>query len=110
MAQRPAKLDAHWTGSEDAAYFPSRNAAIPERALLPEEGWAGRQRGASQAVNLCQSVDFAPVRGPHGAADRLRNPLGALRPAPAGQLRTRFQTRRGGATPPVFFGVFLRLP
>src|SRR5204863_1799552 len=65
------------------------------RVLVPQAAGVGRRRR--------QSVDFGPFREP--GADRPRNAVGALRPAPAGQLRisTRFQTRRGGVTRPVFF-------
>src|SRR5256885_13522872 len=53
MAWRPAKTNTR-VGKERSV-LPTGDTAIPERALLPDEGWAGRQRGASQVVNLCQS-------------------------------------------------------
>src|SRR5256885_7025153 len=33
---------------KERSVLPTGDTAIPERALLPDEGWAGRQRGASQ--------------------------------------------------------------
>jgi len=64
-------------GVKNAAYFPSRDAAIPERALLPEEGWAGRQRGrVAGSGTFGQSVDFGPVATPR-AADRHETSWGA---------------------------------
>src|SRR5256885_10272825 len=54
MAWRPAKIDTR-VGKERSV-SPTGDTAIPERALLPGEGWAGRQRGASQVSRtLCQS-------------------------------------------------------
>src|SRR5256885_6515749 len=54
MAWRPAKIDTR-VGKERSV-SPTGDTAIPERALLPDEGWAGRQRGASQVSRtLCQS-------------------------------------------------------
>src|SRR5437870_10125152 len=53
MAWRPAKIVTR-VGKERSV-LPTGDTAIPERALLPDEGWAGRQRGASQVINLCQS-------------------------------------------------------
>src|SRR2546423_3151770 len=54
MVRRPAKIDTR-VGKERSV-SPTGDTAIPERALLPGEGWAGRQRGASQVSRtLCQS-------------------------------------------------------